>query len=190
MFEPNYCDLELWRRGPIVPMPRGKSPGADAITVELLQACESMLYTALARRFLRYLAKYEPKEPAGFWRKFSTLDRIITSCRLIETAREYQEPLGLTFIDYEKAFDSVEPAKVWKALEKQGVEMRYTKVLSGCYLGCTTVFRPFLDDIEVGVEKGVHRGNPVPPNLFSACSESVIRNCDSSILESSLTEYD
>ncbi|EYC43142.1 hypothetical protein Y032_0502g2630 [Ancylostoma ceylanicum] len=53
------------------------------------------------------------------------------------------------------------PAKVRNALEEQGVEARYTKVLSECYSGCTTVFRPFLNDIEVSVEKG-----------------SVIRNCD------------
>ncbi|EPB70920.1 hypothetical protein ANCCEY_09977 [Ancylostoma ceylanicum] len=95
----------------------------------------------------------EPVEQAGFRRKFSTLDHIITCCRLIEVAREYQEPLVLTFIDHKKAFDSVEPAKVWKALEEQGVETRYTKVLSECHSGCTIVFRPFLNDIEVSVEK-------------------------------------
>ncbi|EPB66119.1 hypothetical protein ANCCEY_14790 [Ancylostoma ceylanicum] len=42
-------------------------------------------------------------------------------------AREYQGPLVLTFIDYKKAFDSVELARVWKALEEQGIEARYTK---------------------------------------------------------------
>ncbi|EPB73656.1 reverse transcriptase [Ancylostoma ceylanicum] len=93
-------------------------------------------------------------------------------------AREYQEPLVLTFIDYKKAFDSVEPAEVWKAPEEQGVEARYTKVLRKCYSGYTIVFRPFLNDIEVSVEKGVRQGDPASPNLFSACLESVIRNCD------------
>ncbi|KIH60205.1 hypothetical protein ANCDUO_09549 [Ancylostoma duodenale] len=38
-------------------MPRGKAPGADGITVELLQACGPTLYTALTGRFFRYLAK-------------------------------------------------------------------------------------------------------------------------------------
>ncbi|EYC36036.1 hypothetical protein Y032_0942g3147 [Ancylostoma ceylanicum] len=41
-----------------------------------------------------------------------------------------------------------------------------------------TVFRPFLNDIKVSVEKGVRQGDPALPNLFSACLESVIRNCD------------
>ncbi|KIH54160.1 hypothetical protein ANCDUO_15695, partial [Ancylostoma duodenale] len=55
--------------------------------------------------------------------------------------------------------------------------MRYTKVLSDCYSGCTTVIRPFLSDIEVSVENGVRQGVPVSRNLFTACLESFIRNC-------------
>ncbi|KIH64321.1 hypothetical protein ANCDUO_05369 [Ancylostoma duodenale] len=219
-------------RHAIEAMPRGKAPGADGITVKLLEACGPTLYTALARRFSHYLAKCEvptawkqsstififkkgdkedlenyppitllpvlykvftrciltrirrtldeaqPLQQAGFRHKFSTLDHIITSCRLIEAAQEYQEPLVLTSIDYKKAFDSVEPARVWKALEEQGVEMRYAKVLSECYSGCTMVFRPFLNDIEVSVEKGVRQGDPVSTKFFAACLESVIRNCD------------
>ncbi|KIH45394.1 hypothetical protein ANCDUO_24565 [Ancylostoma duodenale] len=203
-------------------MPRGKAPGADEITVKLLQARGPALYTALSRRFSHYLAKCEvptaweqsstigifkkgdeedlenyrpitllpvlykvfmrciltrirrtldeaqPLEQSGFRCKFITLDHIITCCRLIEATRECQEPLVLTFIDYKKAFDSAEPARVWKALEEQGVEMRYAKVLSECYLGCTTVFRPFLNDMEVSVEKEVRQGDPVSPNLFTA----------------------
>ncbi|EPB79203.1 hypothetical protein ANCCEY_01730 [Ancylostoma ceylanicum] len=151
-------------RHAIETMPRGKAPGGDGITVELLQACGPTLYNALARRSSLYLTKcevpvawkqsstillfkkgdkedlenYRPitllsvlykiftrcimtrirrtldeaqlVEQAGFRRKFSTLDHIITCCRLIEVAREYQEPLVLTFIDHEKTFDSVEPA--------------------------------------------------------------------------------
>ncbi|EPB72197.1 hypothetical protein ANCCEY_08709 [Ancylostoma ceylanicum] len=41
---------------------------------------------------------------------------------------------------------------------------------------------PFLNCIEVSVERGVRQGNLAPPNIFSACLESVIRKCDWSIL--------
>ncbi|EPB74532.1 hypothetical protein ANCCEY_06389 [Ancylostoma ceylanicum] len=129
-------------------------------------------------RIRRTLDEAQPVEQAGFQRNFSTLDHKITCCRLIEVAREYQEPLVLTFIDYKKAFDSMEPAKVWKAQEVQGAEARYTKVLTEWYSGCTTVFRPFLNDIKVSVETGVRQEDPASPNSFSACLESVIRNCD------------
>ncbi|EPB67666.1 hypothetical protein ANCCEY_13241 [Ancylostoma ceylanicum] len=124
------------------------------------------------------LDEAEPVEQAGLRCKFSTLDHVITCCRSIEVGGEYQEPLVLTSIDYKNAFDSVEPAKVRKALEEQGVEAQYTKVLSECHSGCTTVIRLFLNDIEVSVERGVRQGDPVLLNIFSACLESVIRNSD------------
>ncbi|KAL6738932.1 hypothetical protein Aduo_012428 [Ancylostoma duodenale] len=143
--------------------------------ITLLAVLYEVFTRCILTRIRRTLDEAQPLEQAGFRRKFSTLDHIITCCRLIEAAREYQEPLVLAFIDYKKAFDSVEPARVWKALEEQGVEMRYTKLLNECYSGCTTVFRPFLNDIEVSV---VRQGDPVSPNLFAACLESVIRNCD------------
>ncbi|EPB65051.1 hypothetical protein ANCCEY_15886, partial [Ancylostoma ceylanicum] len=132
----------------------------------------------ITTRIRRTLDEAQPVEQAGFRRKFSTLDHIITRCRLIKVAREYQKALVLTFIDYKKAFDSVEPARVRKALKEQGVAARYTKVLSECYSRCITVFRPFPNDIEVSVEKGVLQGDPISPNLFPACLASVTRICD------------
>ncbi|WKX94327.1 hypothetical protein Q1695_011520 [Nippostrongylus brasiliensis] len=213
-------------------MPRGKAPGTDKLSVELLQACGDKLYCALAKRFTVYISECkvpaawkessavllfkkgdkedlenyrpitllpvlykvftrciltrirgtleeaQPVEQAGFRKGYSTLDHIPTCCRLIEVAQEYHEPLVLTFVDYKKAFDSVEPAKVWEALEEQGVETRYTKILQECYTGCHTVFRPFCRDVAVAVERGVRQGDPIFPCLFSARLESTIRRCD------------
>nr|CDJ97110.1 RNA-directed DNA polymerase (reverse transcriptase) domain containing protein [Haemonchus contortus] len=83
----------------------------------------------------------------------------------------------MTFVKYKNAFDSVEPAKVWEALEEQGVERIYVDVLRESYCGRTTVFHPFYNDIEVVVEKGLRQDDPISPHLFSACLEHVIRRC-------------
>ncbi|EYC26367.1 hypothetical protein Y032_0010g1118 [Ancylostoma ceylanicum] len=87
-------------------------------------------------------------------------------------------PLVMTFIDYCKAFDSVEHHTVWESLLEQGVERKYVDVLKGCYSNCTTRFRPFNRPIVVQIKKGVRQGDPISPNPFSAVSESVIRSCD------------
>ncbi|KIH45764.1 hypothetical protein ANCDUO_24190 [Ancylostoma duodenale] len=101
--------------------------------ITLLPVLCKVFTHCILTRIRRTLDEAELIEQARFRCKFSTLDHIITCCRLIEAAGGYQEPQVPTLIVYKKAFDSVEPAKVWKALEEQGIEMWYMKVLSECY---------------------------------------------------------
>ncbi|KAL6726286.1 hypothetical protein Aduo_008274 [Ancylostoma duodenale] len=84
----------------------------------------------------------------------------------------------MTFIDYCKAFDSVEHHTVWESLLEQGVKQKYVDILKDCYSYCMTTFRPFIRPIVMQIKKGVRQGDPISPNLFSAVLESVIRKCD------------
>ncbi|XP_069986279.1 uncharacterized protein [Penaeus vannamei] len=54
----------------------------------------------------------QPREQAGFRSGFSTTDRIHTHTQIREKINEYRKPLCMAFIDYEKAFDSVQIATV------------------------------------------------------------------------------
>ncbi|XGW34435.1 hypothetical protein V3C99_018375, partial [Haemonchus contortus] len=110
--------------------------------ITLLPVINKVFTRCLLARIRRKLDEAQPVEQAGFRRKFSTLDHIITCCRIIEAAREHHEPLKLTFIDYQKAFDSIEREKIWSVLNEQGIDPRYTEILKECYSGCVTVFRP------------------------------------------------
>ncbi|KIH60190.1 hypothetical protein ANCDUO_09565 [Ancylostoma duodenale] len=124
------CEVPVaWKRSSTILLfkKRDKEDLENYRPVTLVVVLYKVFTHCLLTRIRRTLDEAQPVEQAGFRRKFSTLDHIITCCRLIETAPEYQEPLVLTFVDYKKAFDSMEPAKVWKALEEQGVEQRYTK---------------------------------------------------------------
>jgi hypothetical protein len=106
------------------------------------------------------------------------MDHITTCSRLIETSREYQLPLIFTFINYEKAFDSVEPIAVLNALDEQGVEAEYVDLLGKCYVGCTVTLRPFHRKVLIPIEKGVLQGDSISANLFSAVLNSTIRRCE------------
>ncbi|KAK6757204.1 hypothetical protein RB195_015184 [Necator americanus] len=70
----------------------------------------SVLYKVFTKiiltRISRTLDEAQPQEQAGFRQGFSCLDHIQTVSRVIEVCREYRLPLVLTFVDYEKAFDS------------------------------------------------------------------------------------
>ncbi|KAK6757837.1 hypothetical protein RB195_015576 [Necator americanus] len=57
--------------------------------------------------------------------------------------RGFHLPLVLTFVDYEKAFDSVETNAILSALVDQGVNASYVRTLANCYGRCTTRIQLF-----------------------------------------------
>ena len=61
----------------------------------------------------------DPKQ-AGFRRNRSCTDQI-ASLRIVEQSLEWNSPLYINFIDYEKAFDSVDRETMWKLLRHYGV---------------------------------------------------------------------
>ncbi|KAK6729879.1 hypothetical protein RB195_006747 [Necator americanus] len=87
-------------------------------------------------RISRTLDEAQPREQTGFRQGFSCLDHIQTVSRVIELCREYRLPLVLTFVDYEKAFDSVETNAILSALVDQGVDSSYVRTSANCHDRC------------------------------------------------------
>ena len=57
----------------------------------------------------------------GFRKGRGTRDQIANIHWIIEKAREFQKNIYLCFIDYAKAFDSVDHNKLWKILKEMGI---------------------------------------------------------------------
>ncbi|KAE9414910.1 hypothetical protein Angca_009209, partial [Angiostrongylus cantonensis] len=91
---------------------------------------------------------------------------------------EYKRPLCLTFIDLEKAFDSIEIEAVMEALGNQGVPTQYIKILRELYNNFTTKISPFYNDINVDVKRGVRQGDTISPKLFTATLQNVMRTLE------------
>ena len=62
-----------------------------------------------------------PDVQAGFRKGRGTRDQIAYIHWIIETAREFQKNTYFYFIDYAKAFDSVDHSKLWKILKEMGI---------------------------------------------------------------------
>ena len=71
------------------------------------------------------------------------MENIQTVSMVMEICREYRLPLVLTFVDYEKAFDSVETNAILSALINQGVDPAYVRTLANCYKECATMIQLF-----------------------------------------------
>ena len=63
-----------------------------------------------------------PDVQAGFRKGRRTRDQIANICWVIEKAREFQKNIYFCFIDYAKAFDSVDHSKLWKSLQEMGIQ--------------------------------------------------------------------
>ena len=55
---------------------------------------------------------------AGFRKGRGTRDQIAINHWITEKSREFQENIYICFIDYTKAFDSVDHNKLWKCLKR------------------------------------------------------------------------
>ena len=54
---------------------------------------------------------------------------------MIEKAKEFQKSIYFCFIDYSKAFDSVDHNKLWKILKEMGIPDHLTFLLRNLYAG-------------------------------------------------------
>ena len=53
----------------------------------------------------------------------------------IKKCREYNIPLCVAFVDYEKAFDSVQTQAILTSLKEQGIEDVYIEILKDIFYG-------------------------------------------------------
>ena len=69
-------------------------------------------------RIQEYMNCELPDVQTGFKKDRGTRDQIANIHQIIEKAREFQKNICLCFIDYAKAFDSVDQNKLWKILRR------------------------------------------------------------------------
>ncbi len=144
----------------------------------LLSVLYKLFTKIILTRISRTLDEAQPQEQAGFRKGFSCMDHIQTVSRVIEVCREYRLPLVLTFVDYEKAFDSVEFNAILSALVDQGVDPSYVRTLANCYKDCTTTLQLFHRPLTVPIGKGVRQGDTISPKLFTAALQWVMKSLD------------
>ena len=114
-------------------------------------------------------------EQAAYRKGFCTEDHLLTLTLLTEKCLEWNHPLWLGLVDFEKAFDTVEHAALWATLRKQHVPDQYVKILATLYEHQTAYVHTETDSKEFPVSRGVRQGDPISALLFIAVMEEVFR---------------
>ena len=95
--------------------------------ISLLSQLYKLFMKVITKRIDNKLDFYQPIEQAGFRSGFSTNDHLQVMRSLIEKCNEYKIEIALAFVDYEKAFDSVETWSILDSLDECRVDSRYTQ---------------------------------------------------------------
>ena len=72
---------------------------------------------------------------SGFRKGRGTRDQIVNICWITEKARKVYKNIYFCFIDYAKAFDSVDHNKLWKILKEMEIPDHFACLLRNLYAG-------------------------------------------------------
>jgi hypothetical protein len=113
-----------------------KIPKKGAITkcnnwrgITLLSIPSKLFSRILLNRIKNVVELHLRKEQAGFRRQHSCVDLINTMRIILEQSNEFQTTLYLTFIDFEKAFDSINRRIMWQTLTEYGILKKFLSLI-------------------------------------------------------------
>ena len=107
-----------------------------------------------------------PDVQSGFRKGRGTKVQIANIHWIIKKAREFHKNIYYCFIDYAKAFDSVDHKKLWKILKEMGIPHHLICLLRNLYAGQEATVRAghgTTDWFQIG--KGVCQGCILSPCL-------------------------
>ena len=123
---------------------------------------------------------WRTREQAGFRKGYSTTDHLQALNQIIKKSNQCNLPLCIGFIDYEKAFDTVEHFAIFEALRKTNVNQTYTDILQNILYnqGISRVHLDKLLSTEFPIHRGVRQGDPLSLKLFTAIMDEVFKKAD------------
>jgi hypothetical protein len=147
--------------------------------ISLLPHMYKVFTRIILARMQRQLDENQPREQAGFRAGFRTADHLQTLSQIIEKAKEYRFNICLGFVDYEKAFDSLDHQSLLNALKNQVSDGKYIRLIKAIYKEPSA--RIHLESTTTNafkILKDVRQGDPISPKLFTAAMEDAFRSLD------------
>ena len=171
-----------WAKSIIIPIhKKGNRLSLDNYRGISLLCVTSKLFTAILNNRLYTWMENNMKiceEQAGFRRQFSTIDHIYTLYSIVNN-RLYGQRRGklyAAFIDYKKAFDTVDREVLWKIMKEDGISTKMIKMIKAIYSTVTATVRfgnKYSEDIKCPL--GVKQGCLLSPLLFSILINKVAK---------------
>ena len=181
MYETAYLPEDL-RTSIFILLP--KKPKAiecsDFRTISLMCHILKLLLSIIMRRISNHIDSEISEEQAGFKKNSGTREAIFNLKMIAEKHLEKQKDLFICFIDYSKAFDSVNHKTLIDTLQNIGIDENDVAIISRLYWNQITRIKTntSLSDA-VNIKKGVRQGCVLSPSLFNIYTEYIFRGLES-----------
>ena len=181
---------EDWRRAVLIPIPKkgDLQQCSNYRTISLISHASKVMLKIIMKRIERKLEAEINVVQAGFRKGRGTRDHIFNLRMIIQKCREFNQPLFTCFVDYTKAFDSVEHQQLWTVMREMGFPKRIVSLIEALYSEQQSAVRTDSGTTDwFSVSKGVRQGCIMSPQLFSVYTESIMREVEE---EQNNSEYD
>lgn len=173
-----------WKEGLIVTIPKkgDLSNCKNWRGITILNIIIKILAMIILERIAPIIHAKLRNEQAGFRPGKSCTDHISSLRIIIEQSAEFNSPLYMAFVDFERAFDTVQRNAIWSALEEFGTPIKLIRLIQELYNNseCRVLHKSNLSE-KIKVNTGVRQGCVLSPLLFIAVLDGVLKktNIDS-----------
>uniref|UniRef100_A0AAV2J1Z3 Reverse transcriptase domain-containing protein n=1 Tax=Knipowitschia caucasica TaxID=637954 RepID=A0AAV2J1Z3_KNICA len=167
-----------WKEGYLIKLPKkgDLSSCSNYRGITLLSIPGKVFNRILLNRMKDAVDPHLRDQQAGFRKERSCTDQIATLRIILEQSLEWNSPMYVNFIDYEKAFDSVDRQSLWKLLRHYGVPEKITNIIRKSYEGTTCrIVHGRQPTDAFGVRTGVRQGCLLSPCLFLLAIDWVMK---------------
>ena len=158
-----------WKEGYLIKIPKkgDLSRCENFRGITLLSVPGKVLNRIILERMKGEVDNTLREEQAGFRQDRSCTDQIATLRIIVEQSIEWNSSLYVNFVDYEKAFDSLDRETLWKILRHYGVPMKLVNMIKNSYEGmsCRVIHDGKLTN-NFEIRTGVRQGCLLSPFLF------------------------
>ena len=167
-----------WKKGLLVKLPKkgDLSQTTNWRGITLLSIPSKILTRVMLDRMKDALDSRLRDEQAGFRKERSCTDQIATLRMIIEQSIEWNSSLYMNFVDFRKAFDSVDRDVAWKILRHYGLPEKFINIIKTLHndFSCQVIHNGSLTE-PFDVTAGVRQGCLLSPLIFLVVLDWVTR---------------
>jgi hypothetical protein len=168
-----------WGLSGIVPVPKkGNLTLPDNYRgISLTQVAAKIYNRLLLNRLRPVIDKLLRPNQNGFRPSRSTSSQILALRRIVEEVLNHKKEAVLVFIDFRKAFDSIDRNTMFEILSAYGVPSLIVDAIRIMYINTSaTVLTPEGETDTFNIDTGVLQGDPLAPFLFIVTLDYALRN--------------